>query len=178
MANSARMATVPSRVSTLVAEKLSRPLRPSGFPSAPVSVTSAALPAFIRASCASLNPNRTQIGSVCAIVVSSPSAPGPTRLPSDRSERPVTPAIGAATVVYDRFSSASRTRACAAARLACAVRAAEAASSYSRRLIACWSASGRSRSASRRVWSTRACSCARPARACASAISKGARSIR
>ena len=156
---------------------MSRPCVRNGLPSGPNSRTSALRDSRRRASSASENENRTQIGSVCVMVVNRLSEPAVTRAPCDFCDRPVMPEMGATTEVYDRFSSASRTAACAAATAASDRRAFETASSYSRCEIACCSASGLRRCASRRACSICATRWARFARACCKAISNGARSI-
>ena len=133
LANSARICTVPSLASTVEEVKLRRPLPAITLPSACTSLTSAFF-ANLR-NCAyslSANEKRTQIGLVCTTVVSRAlSVPAVTRLPSERWARPVTPAIGALTAVYDRLSSASRNLASAAARVASDCFSVEVASSYS-----------------------------------------------
>ena len=111
------------------------------------------------------------------MLVSRLSAPVEIRLPSERTARPLAPATGAVTSVYDRFNSACFTLASTACSSASESLRFEVASSYSRWLIALSAASCFRRADSRLACSLRARSCASRARDCASSISNGAGSI-
>jgi hypothetical protein len=93
-------------------------------------------------------PKITYTGSVCVTVVSSTLGPD-TSVPSDTTERLVTPEMGASTRVYCRLSLASFTRARALLSSASATCSADMASSNSFWLMARASITGFSRFTSR-----------------------------
>ncbi len=91
----------------------------------------------------SASEKRTQMGFTWVSVVSRlESVFALTRLPSERCARPVTPEIGAETLVYERFSSASFSLASAEAIAAVEVFSVASAWSRSRCEIALSAASG------------------------------------
>ena len=94
-----------------------------------------------------------------------------TSVPSERSARPLTPAIGAVTRVYERFSSASFSFARAEAIAAEDCFSVASAWSSSRCEMAFSRASGSRRAASVRASSRRTCSCCSAALASCTASS-------